>query len=113
MDWRGRELRADKRGAIPAELLPILERLKIQPESWLDVIVNYDAKFRTAVGRVAAIRRSAGVVAGCRDSRERGGHLPLTASAISSNECEMLTTELAPTHRMILKLLRVPEASPH
>ena len=59
VDWTGRELRADKRGAIPAELLPILERLQIQPESWLDVIVNYDAKFRTAVGRVAAIRREA------------------------------------------------------
>ena len=59
VDWTGRELRADKRGAIPAELLPILERLQIQPESWLDVIVNYDTKFRTAVGRVAAIRREA------------------------------------------------------
>jgi hypothetical protein len=57
--WTGRELRTDKRGAIPSELLPILERLQIQPESWLDVVVNYDARFRTVVGRVAAIRREA------------------------------------------------------
>jgi hypothetical protein len=59
LDWTGRELRADKRGAIPAELLPILERLQIQPESWLDVVVTFDRKFRTVVGRVAAIRREA------------------------------------------------------
>ena len=59
LDWTGRELRADKRGAILAELLPILERLQIQPESWLDVVVTFDRKFRTVVGRVAAIRREA------------------------------------------------------
>jgi len=58
-DLTGWELRADKRGAIPAELLPILERLQIQPESWLDVVVTFDRKFRTVVGRVAAIRREA------------------------------------------------------
>ena len=44
---------------IPAELLPILERLQIRPDAWLDAVNNYDRKFRTAVGRVAAIRREA------------------------------------------------------
>ncbi len=29
LDWMGREIRADKRGAIPADLQPILERLQI------------------------------------------------------------------------------------
>jgi transposase len=33
-----------------------------------------------------------------------------TIRHVGSKECEMFTTELAPIHRMILKLLRVPEA---
>ena len=33
-----------------------------------------------------------------------------TMSKVGSNEFEMFSTELAPIHRMILKLLRVPEA---
>jgi hypothetical protein len=59
LDWTGRELRADKRGAIPAHLQPILERLKIQPERWLDTMQDYDGMFRTAVGRVESLRREA------------------------------------------------------
>jgi hypothetical protein len=30
LDWTGREIRADKRGAIPADLQPILERLQVR-----------------------------------------------------------------------------------
>jgi len=30
LDWTGRQIRADKRGAIPADLAPILERLRRQ-----------------------------------------------------------------------------------
>ena len=29
LDWTGRQLRRDKRGAIPAELAPIMERLSV------------------------------------------------------------------------------------
>ena len=36
LDWTGRQLRADKLGAIPQDLAPILERLQIGGEAgWL------------------------------------------------------------------------------
>ena len=59
LDWTGRQLRADKRAAIPAELQPILARLQIQPERWVDAVEQYDRVFRTVVGRVESIRREA------------------------------------------------------
>ncbi|MCU7865540.1 MAG: hypothetical protein KZQ92_16360 [Candidatus Thiodiazotropha sp. (ex Lucinoma borealis)] len=46
-DWAGRAIRADKTGAIPA---PILERLNINPEAWLDTIQNYNKNFYGVVG---------------------------------------------------------------
>lgn len=46
-DWVGRAIRADKTGAIPA---PILERLNINPEAWLDTIQNYNKNFYGVVG---------------------------------------------------------------
>ena len=59
LDWTGREVRADKRGAIPAHLAPILERLGIQPAHWMDAVRDYDQQFRTVVGRVESIRHEA------------------------------------------------------
>ncbi len=35
MDVTGRLVRSDKRGAIPANLVPILERLRIDLDAWL------------------------------------------------------------------------------
>ncbi|MCX2781363.1 hypothetical protein OQJ63_16840, partial [Microbulbifer thermotolerans] len=35
VDWSGRCLREDKRGAIDEQLPPILERLQIDPRHWL------------------------------------------------------------------------------
>ncbi len=50
VDWSGRSIRADKRGAIPARLPSILERLAIPPEAWLQTLKRYPTHFRTAVG---------------------------------------------------------------
>ena len=36
VDWTGCTLREDKRGAIDSQLPPILQRLGIQPENWID-----------------------------------------------------------------------------
>ncbi len=52
LDWTGRQLRPDKRGAIPGDLPPILERLGIRGESWLDLMENFATWFRVAAGRV-------------------------------------------------------------
>jgi hypothetical protein len=52
LDWTGRQIRPDKRGAIPSDLPPILERLGIRSESWLALIENFATWFRVAAGRV-------------------------------------------------------------
>jgi hypothetical protein len=35
VDWTGRQPRSDKRGAIPSELLPIVQRLDLQQQRWV------------------------------------------------------------------------------
>jgi len=51
LDWTGREVRADKRGAIPAELAPLLERLQVSTTCWVDLVTGFGRWFRRAVGR--------------------------------------------------------------
>jgi REP element-mobilizing transposase RayT len=50
VDWTGRILRDDKRGAIPAHLPPILERLQIDPRYWLHMTRNFESRFKGLVG---------------------------------------------------------------
>ena len=59
LDCTGRQLHPDKRGAIPADLVPILERLLINPSHWLETVTELDKKFRTAVGRPESMRQRA------------------------------------------------------
>jgi len=51
LDLTGREVRADKRGAIRAELEPILERLEGSTTCWVDLVTGFGRWFRRAVGR--------------------------------------------------------------
>jgi len=55
LDWTGRAIRADKRGAIPADLRPILERLQVNADAWVDTVDRYGRIFRRAVGRVSSL----------------------------------------------------------
>ncbi|MES9851103.1 MAG: transposase [Candidatus Thiodiazotropha sp. L084R] len=56
-DWAGRAIREDKSGAIPTELAPILERLNIDPEAWLDSVKNYGKNYYTVIGTREGIKR--------------------------------------------------------
>ncbi|MEJ2407401.1 MAG: hypothetical protein P8171_24625, partial [Candidatus Thiodiazotropha sp.] len=56
-DWAGRAIRTDKAGAIPSELAPILERLNIDPDAWLDSVKNYGKNYNTVIGTRAGIKR--------------------------------------------------------
>ena len=47
LDWTGREIRGDKTGAIPAHLAPILERLQIRSDRWIDLVTNFERWFAT------------------------------------------------------------------
>ena len=59
LDWTGRQIRSDKRGSIPAELAPILDRLRINQESWPDVISGFGKLFHSAVGRLDSLAQYA------------------------------------------------------
>ena len=59
LDWTGRQFRADKRGAIPSELAPILERLQMTGEGWLNLVNGFSRMFRRAAGRPASLRQHA------------------------------------------------------
>ncbi len=50
LDWTGRWLSRNKRGAIPPRLHPILERLDLEVERWLKTTRCYGQWFRRAVG---------------------------------------------------------------
>lgn len=62
VDWSGRVVREDKKGAIPEDLPPILERLNIDPEAWIKTIRRGQRlQFHHAVGRASKIRQAADV----------------------------------------------------
>ena len=52
LDWTGRQIRSDKRGSIPADLAPILERLGLNPSRLPEVVSGFAKQFHSAVGRV-------------------------------------------------------------
>ena len=55
VDWTGRTLRDDKRGAIPAHLAPILQRLKINENNWIEGIQHYGQLFLSCGGGIASL----------------------------------------------------------
>jgi len=59
VDMSGRLTRSDKRGAIDADLAPILLRIGANPEAWLDTISRFGSKFRLAAGLLANLRHFA------------------------------------------------------
>jgi REP element-mobilizing transposase RayT len=56
VDWTGRHLREDKRGVIPADLPPVLERLQIDPKYWLYLARQFESRFKGLVGGVHRLR---------------------------------------------------------
>ena len=59
MDWTGRQTRPDKRGQISAELLPILQRLRLSTETWVETVLNFGRWFHLTAGRVDSLAAEA------------------------------------------------------
>jgi REP element-mobilizing transposase RayT len=59
VDQSGRLTRLDKRGAIRAELTPILLRIKANPEEWAETVSHFGSKFRLAAGLLSSLRHFA------------------------------------------------------
>ena len=57
VDWTGRHLAGGKRGAIPAHLAPILERLRIAEDDWLQVVGNFGRLFYRVAGGPTSVSR--------------------------------------------------------
>jgi len=60
VDKSGRIMRLDKRGAIDADLEPILLRIGANPEAWLDTISRFGSGFCLAAGMLYNMRSFAG-----------------------------------------------------
>lgn len=54
VDETGRIVRSGKRGAIPADLAPILARLEIDAEAWIDAMTRGGSFLGAAIGSAAA-----------------------------------------------------------
>ena len=57
VDWTGRALRADKRGAIDESQASILKRLGIDEESWIESITRFQYHFFDVAGSVTSLER--------------------------------------------------------
>jgi len=59
VDWTGRTIRSDKCGAIDAQLPPIAQRLKIDPEAWTRAMRPGGNVFGRAIGPLSHLRMHA------------------------------------------------------
>jgi hypothetical protein len=50
VDCTGRIIREDKKGAIPEHLIPILNRLRLDAQSWIPMIKHFESSFYHAIG---------------------------------------------------------------
>jgi REP element-mobilizing transposase RayT len=64
LDWTGRQIRHDKRGAIPSDLRPILERLHVVGDVWIDHVKHFGRWFRRAVGRASTLSKASSLRSG-------------------------------------------------
>jgi len=62
LDWCGRQVRSGKRGAIPAHLAPILERLEIEPDEFVATVENFPRLFPRLAGKAEQILERAQAV---------------------------------------------------
>ena len=55
VDWSGRQVRRGKRGKVPADLLPIVDRLGYSARQWQREMRHYGRWYARAVGNLASI----------------------------------------------------------
>ncbi len=58
VEWTGRVIREDKRGAISAALPPLLERLDIDARHWLYMSKNFESPFGHLIGSACQVRKA-------------------------------------------------------
>jgi hypothetical protein len=58
VDWSGRILREDKRGAILSHIPPLLQRLDIDAKHWVYLTRNFESPFKNLVGTACNVRKA-------------------------------------------------------
>ena len=56
LDWTGRCIREDKRGAISSKQPPILKRLNIDTKNWLYSTQHFERSFKSLAGKLGTIK---------------------------------------------------------
>jgi len=56
LDWTGRQLRSGKRGHIPPHVRPVLDRLDLEVEAWVENVQRYGSLFHRLVGKLDRLR---------------------------------------------------------
>ena len=59
VDWTGRAIRDDKRGAIPDRVQPILQRLGVNENNWVTCTQHFGSRFHRALGRIKQLKKLA------------------------------------------------------
>ena len=62
VDWSGRILRKDKKGAIPEHLPAILQRLDMDARHWVYLTKNFEQPFKDLVGAAHHVRKACDVM---------------------------------------------------
>jgi len=60
VEWTGHIIREDKRGAIPASMPPLLERLAIDTRHWMYLSKHFESPFKDLVGSAHTVRKACG-----------------------------------------------------
>ena len=58
VDWTGRVINTKKRGAIGVNAPPILERLNINPEQWIEQHPNIETNYPAFMGNLSALEKA-------------------------------------------------------
>jgi len=59
VDWTGRAIRDDSKGAIPGHIQPILQHLGVNEANWVTSTQYFGSRFYRALGRINQIRKLA------------------------------------------------------
>lgn len=58
VDWTGRIIRDDKRGAIPHDTPAIINRLNIEPKHWFYCATQFESRFKGLVGNAHRLKQA-------------------------------------------------------
>lgn len=97
LDWSVRQTRADKRGSTPMSTPPILERLKLAPDVWCELITQFDKLFSLVAGLPEQVDKERGKTRGQRfhmksSTRELLSRRPAPSTASAASATTTITS---------------------